>query len=189
MRGAGEKQEITLEQIEDLIGDLRGMAIMLLNLETKAHSIQPTALIYTALRRSKTKGMDWTEVKWSDREKFLRFMHRIMRQALVDHARKRNADRRPKIEYVSPDAIELYDIPATLKEHPEQIIALEDALERLTREDAEMADIIEFHYFSGLNIPEIAKILEVSESTIKRNLKRARMVLYKYILEFLNNSD
>jgi RNA polymerase sigma factor (sigma-70 family) len=116
-------------------------------------------------------------------------MHRIMRQALVDHARKRDADRRPQIEYVSPDAIELYDIPATLKEHPEQIIALEDALERLTKEDAELADIIEFHYFSGINVAEIANLLEVSESTIKRNLKRARMVLYKYILEFLNGTD
>ena len=189
MRGEGIKREITIAQIEDLMGDLRSMAITLLNLESKAHSIQPTALIHTALRRSKTKGMDWSEVKWSDRGKFLRFMHRIMRQALVDHARKRDADRRPQIEYVSPDAIELYDIPTTLKEHPEQIMALEDALERLTKEDAEMADIIEFHYFSGLNVPEIASILEVSESTIKRNLKRARMVLYKYILEFLNDSD
>ena len=86
------------------------MAITLLNLESKAHSIQPTALIHTALRRSKTKGMDWSEVKWSDRGKFLRFMHRIMRQALVDHARKRDADRRPQIEYVdsSVDNYELY---------------------------------------------------------------------------------
>lgn len=189
MRDEGKKHEVTIEEIEDLMGDLRSMAITLLNFESKANSIQPTALIHTALRRSKTKGMDWSEVKWSDRGKFLRFMHRIMRQALVDHARKRDADRRPQIEYVSPDAIELYDIPATLKEHPEQIIALEDALERLTKEDAELADIIEFHYFSGINVAEIANLLEVSESTIKRNLKRARMVLYKYILEFLNGTD
>lgn len=187
MRDEGIEHEVTIEEIEDLMGDLRSMAITLLNFESKAHSIRPTALIHTALRRSKTKGMDWSEVKWSDREKFLRFMHRVMRQALVDHARRRDANRRPQIEYVSPEAIELYDIPTTLKEHPEHIIALEDALERLAKEEAELADIIEFHYFSGLNVAEISKVLEVSESTIKRNLKRARMVLYKYILEFLND--
>lgn len=171
------------------MGDLRSMAIKLLNFESKSNSIQPTALINTALRRSKPHGLDWSEVKWSNRGKFLRFMHRIMRQALVDHARKRNAGRRPIIEYMSPEAIELYDLPTTLKEHPEQIIALEDALERLANEDTEMADLIEFHYFSGLNVAEIAKMLEVSDSTIKRNLNRARLVLYKYILNFLNNDD
>lgn len=187
MRGEGENREITMEEIEDLVEELRSMAIMLLHFESKAHSIQPTALIQTALRRSKSKYLEWPEVKWSDRGRFLRFMHRIMRQALVDHARKRDADRRPRIEFVPPEAIELYDLPTTLKDHPEQIIALEDALERLRKEDHGMADVIEFHYFSGLSVAEISAMLEISDSTVKRNLKRARLALHKYIMEFLNN--
>ena len=128
MQGEGEGEAFSFEDIESLLGELRGAAISLLSMESNAHSVRPTALVHTALRRCKLKGQDWSEVKWKNRKQFFSAMHNSMRKALVDYARRRNAISRPKITFVVPEDIDLHNLTGTAENHPEQIIALEESL-------------------------------------------------------------
>ena len=182
----GEGEEFTMNDIEGLIGDLRNVAISLLSMESNAHSVRPTALVHTALRRCKLKGQEWEDVKWKTRKQFFSTVHGAMRNALVDYARRRNAGSRPKIAFVNPEDIDLYNLPNAAKNHPEQIIALEESLHLLGRTDKELVKIVEHHYFTGLSIVELSKMFDMSEKTIKRRLQKGRVLLHAAIMDFLN---
>lgn len=188
MQGEGKGEEFTIKDIESLIGDLRNAAISLLSLETNADSVRPTALVHTALRRCKLKGQDWSEVKWKNRKQFFATMHGAMRKALVDYARRRNAACRPKIAYVTPEEIDLYNLPNTAENHPEQIIALEESLHQLGQSEKELAEIVQYHYITGLSVADLAKMFEMSEKSIKRRLQKGRILLSEAITDYLNQS-
>ena len=180
-----DTQEITIDHVEDLLGDLRMVARRLLMSERQGISVQPTSLVLSALRRQKGKDMEWDEVTWENRRAFFGAMHHTMRRALVDYARKRNAQKRPSLEYLGGQDIEFYNLRATVEERPEQIIALEEALDWLEESDAERAEIVRHHYFTGSSVQEIAGLLESSERTVKRRLREARILLNKKILAIL----
>jgi RNA polymerase sigma factor (TIGR02999 family) len=106
---------------------------------------------------------------------FLATASRTMRQIMVDHARHRlyqKRDRRQEVslndELVHPEASGLLDC-----------IALDQALDRLQAEDPKLAQVVELHFFVGLSFEEIAKIQDVSLSTVERNWKLARIILYR----------
>jgi len=113
-------------------------------------------------------------------------MHRVMRQALVDHARRKTAKRRPPLSFVEPGDLDFYDLESTLRDKPEQIVALEEALEWLRERDEMLAEVVQHHYFTGLTVPELASFFEISEKTVKRRLAEARLLLHKKALELLN---
>ena len=189
MQGEGEGEAFSLKDIQSLILELRNTAISLLSMESNAHSVRPTSLVHSALRRCTLKGQDWTEIKWKNRKQFFAAMHNAMRKALVDYARRRNAASRPKITYVSPEEIDLHNLADTATNHPEQIIALEESLHTLGQAHKELVEIVEHHYFTGLSIVELSKMFEMSEKSIKRRLQKGRALLHEAIIDYLNESS
>jgi len=172
---------IQLEDLQNLIGELRMMAKRLLSIESQRHSFTPTALAMTALRRVKLKEQDWENVRWENRAHFFAATTTAMRHALIDHARHRKAKGRNAIVYFSPDEILFHDLAAEANDRPERIILLEEALALIEAGDKRLSDLIDQFYFGGYSIPEMAHFAGVSEKTIDRDLKKARTVLKKMV--------
>jgi RNA polymerase sigma factor (TIGR02999 family) len=170
---------VGVADLRELIGELRMMARSLLSTESEAHSFTPTALALTALRRAKLSEQDWEEVQWQNRNHFFFCLAQAMRHALIDHARKRKSKGRDKLIYVSPDELVVRDFPHEAEDRPEQILLLEEALAVLDGADERLARVIEQFYFLRYSIPDIARFAKISEKTVDRDLKRARITLQR----------
>jgi RNA polymerase sigma factor (TIGR02999 family) len=174
-------QAIEIDQLRNLIGELRIMAKRLLCAESRRYSFTPTALAMTALRRVKLQEQDWEDLRWENRAHFFSALTRAMRHALIDHARRRRARGRDQLFYFPPDEILFRDLPAEAEERPELFICLEEALARLGSENQRLADCIQQHYFAGYTVAEMAAFSGLSEKTVDRDLKRARTLLRKML--------
>ncbi|MBX3743788.1 MAG: sigma-70 family RNA polymerase sigma factor [Verrucomicrobiae bacterium] len=172
---------VTVDDLRDLIGELRMVAARLLAFESRNHTYTPTALAMTALRRAKLKEEAWEDVRWENRGHFMAAMSVAMRNALVDHARRRRAKGRSKVLYLPPDEDVFRDLPAAAEEKPERVLMLEEALTRLGEQDARLAGILRQHYYFGYTVAEMAQFQEVSEKTVDRDLKKARVLLRKML--------
>jgi RNA polymerase sigma factor (TIGR02999 family) len=134
-------------------------------------SLVTTALVHEAY----VKLADQARLDLRDRGHFLALAAKAMRQILLDHARKRLAGKRGgAIEHGSFDesAIGLADTKAS------QLVALDDALDRLEALDPRLARIVEVRFFAGLSVIEAADALGLSERTVKRDWQKARAFLY-----------
>jgi RNA polymerase sigma factor (TIGR02999 family) len=170
--GQGERQ--ALEQLIPLVfDDLRRMARRYLRREPEGHTLQPTALVNEVYCRL----LDQSRIHWQNREQFFGVAALIMRRILLDHAKGRQAEKRGgKIAKVSID--EARDVAAM---RDPDLIALDEALTRLAELDARQSRIVELRYFMGLTIEEIAEVLGLSETTIKREWQIARRWLFREI--------
>lgn len=168
---------IGYEDLQNLVGELRMMARGLLRSESNAYSVTPTALAMSALLRAKAASEDWENVRWENRAHFFSALARAMRRALIDHARRRIARGRSNIRPCAPDDAALLNLPAEAEARPEGVLMLEEALERLENEDAQLADLVKLHYFAGYSSVEIARFLGINEKTVDRHLNRARVLL------------
>ncbi len=177
---------ITIDDVQSLMSDLRAIALNLLSKEGSAHSVSPTALVMSGLRRYKVQDQDWSEITWDNRCHCFGSLHLMMQRALTDYARRRNAQRRPKLTYVEASDVDLYDLPRMLEEAPERWIALEEALCWLEKKDPELSQIIQCHYLSDMKLEELARWLNASTRTVKRRLAEGKLLLHRKILEFLN---
>jgi RNA polymerase sigma factor (sigma-70 family) len=157
------------------------MARRLLHTESHAHSFTPTALAMTALRRAKLKAQDWETVRWENRAHFFSALCVAMRHALVDRARKRSARGREHILYFPPDENLFRDLPADTEDKPARVILLEEALARLETEDKRLSEVVHQFYFMSYSVSEIAGFNGVSEKTVDRDLKKARIVLRRLL--------
>jgi hypothetical protein len=186
-------EPITWDQLNALMGDLRAMARNLLRLEGNAHSLHhPTALVLTALRRQVNGGIsrsevNWNEVTWRNRQYFFGAMHKAMRRALLDHARRRKKKRR--IQFVQIEEIHLGNLARAAEEQPEQIEAFRIALERLREQNSGWAGLIEHHYLSGYTWEEAARVMGIGEKAARRHGEQARLLLHREILKILNEED
>lgn len=176
-------QVISVEDLQNLIGELRVLARRLLATESGTHSFTPTMLAMTALRRVKLKEQDWEEVRWENRAHFFSALSLAMRNALIDHARRRSARGRDAIIYFPPDETFFGNLAAEADEKPERIILLEEALARIEAHDQRLTDILRQFYYAGYSTSEIAHFAGVSEKTVDRDLKRARVLLRKMLEE------
>jgi RNA polymerase sigma-70 factor (ECF subfamily) len=150
--------------------ELRRIAGALMRSERADHTLQPTAVVHEALLRL----MEGEPVSFANRAHFFAIAARIMRRLLVDHARRRVADKRGGEDI---QQVELEDGLALTLQQSSDVLALHDALEQLERLDERQARIVEMHYFAGNSVDEIAAIVEVSERTVKRELQTARLFL------------
>jgi RNA polymerase sigma-70 factor (ECF subfamily) len=149
--------------------ELKRQARILMSGERSNHTLQPTALVHEAfLRLAKQTGVDW-----ENRNHFYGIASRLMRQILVDHARHHAAAKRGN----RPVHYSLEDVDIPVEERAESILILNDALERLERLDEQQAKVVEMRFFAGLNNREIAEALNVSERTVLREWKMARLWL------------
>ena len=174
---------IGVEDLRNLVGELRMMARQLLSTESQAHSFTPTALAMTALRRMKLKEQDWEDVRWENRAHFFAALIKAMRHALVDHARRRRAKGRNNLVYLPPDEAVFRDLPAEAEERPERILRLEEAVARLGATEARLAGVIHQFYYLGYSTSEMGRFAKVSEKTVDRDLKKARTLLRKMLEE------
>jgi len=155
--------------------ELRRMAASRLRRERADHTLQATALVNeTYLRLIEVDTVDW-----QSRSHFFALAAKLMRRILVDHARARRARKRGG----SRESINLDDVLVFTTPRSEQMIALDDALNRLGTYDPRQGQIVELRFFGGLSEEEIAAHLGISARTVKRDWRMAKAWLYKELSE------
>jgi RNA polymerase sigma factor (TIGR02999 family) len=156
-----------------LYNRLRAMAYQCLKSERRYQSLGPTALVHEAyLRFQKAEQMDIT-----GREHFLTLAARAMRRILVDRARARRSQKRGK----EPMRTELVDSMMMTDHDAEEIISVDQALEKLSRRSPRQAQLVELRYFAGFSEEETATAMGISVRTVRREWDTARTRLKEAI--------
>ncbi|MCP4660100.1 MAG: sigma-70 family RNA polymerase sigma factor [bacterium] len=153
--------------------ELRRIAAGYFEQEAKDHTLQPTALVnevYLKLVGRRT-------VQWKNRAHFFGSAAELMRRVLVDHARGRKTAKRGS----GAPKISLDESIALPEERDLDLIALDDALKGLAEIDPRQSRIVELRFFAGLTVDEIAEVLGISPTTVKREWKTARVWLFRQI--------
>ena len=151
--------------------ELRRVADRQLRRERSGHTLVATALAHEAYLRL----VDHARVEWQGRAHFFAIAARAMRQILVDHARKKGAEKRGGDRYRTT----LGDASDERELSREDLLALDEALGRLAQLDERLSQVIELRFFGGLTEKEISAVLDVPKRTIQRDWARARAWLYK----------
>ena len=170
---AGDRS--ALDELMPLVyGELRRIAQAFMRRQRQGHTLQPTALVNEAF----VKLFDSARPEVVDRAHLLALISRVMRQVLVDHARSAHADKRGggALRVTLGDA-QTPD-PAT----PFDLLALDEALERLARVSEQQVRIVELRYLGGLSVEEAAAVLDVSPTTVKRDAAMAKAWLYRELV-------
>ena len=152
--------------------ELRRVAQAQLRRERIDHTLEPAALVNEVYMRL----VGQRRVDWQDRGHFFALASREMRRILIDHARKRHAEKRAGFvgERISvADAVDPHSAADA------DVLDLHEALSQLADESPRLADVLEMRYFGGLTIEEIAAVQEMSPATVKRDLAEAREWLRK----------
>jgi len=167
LRKWSEGDESALEQLTPLVYDeLHRLAHQHMRREQAGHILQTSALINEAYLRLVDQGT----TAWENRGHFFGIAARLMRQILVDEARKRNSAKRGGTMVQVP----LDDIGMLAQEQAGNVIALDDALKNLQAIDERQSNIVELRFFGGLSIEETADVLKVSPGTVMREWTFAR---------------
>lgn len=154
------------EQLLGLVYDeLRVLAGSYMRRERDDHTLQPTALVHEAFLRL-SQG---AAVSWNDRAHFFRVAAQAMRRVLIDHARKVRSDKRGQ-----GMKNQLLEGQIAIAGLDVDLLALDQALQRLAKLDARLLQVVELRFFGGLKIEEIAELLDVSARTVKRDWRSAR---------------
>jgi RNA polymerase sigma factor (TIGR02999 family) len=148
-----------------LYRELRAVAANYMRAERQNHTLEPTALVHEAFIRL----VDQKRVNWQNRAHFLAIAARTMRRILIDHARRQKADKRG-----GGSRVTLHEDLAAGGGSGVDILALEQALERLLRVDERVHQVVELRFFAGLDVRETAAVLGISEPTVKRDWRFAR---------------
>lgn len=168
----GDRQ--ALDQVYPLVYDeLRLAARRALSRERDGLTLQATELVDEAFL--KLVGTD--NVEWQGRAHFIAIAARAIRQILVDHARRVRAEKRGG----GAEHVTLGDADAAVTVPSEELIALDEALGRLSELDPRLRTVVEYRFFGGLSEREIAGVLDVSERTVQRDWIKARAWLHKEI--------
>jgi len=161
----------------DVYTELRALAARYLHRERKSHTLQPTALAHEAY----LKLVGQTRVDWQGRAHFLAIAAQAMRQILVDHARRHRAAKRGGNRH----RIALDDNLVIESNRNVDLLALEDALTKLTKLDPRQAQMVELRFFGGLSIAEVAKVTGIS----KRSVEREWTMVRAWLRRELSRSD
>jgi RNA polymerase sigma factor (TIGR02999 family) len=150
--------------------ELRRVAHFHLSGQRRDHTLQTTALVNEAYLRL----ADQTNPRWQNRAHFFAVAARAMRQILVSYARTQQAQKR------GGGALKLeFDEAALVSpEESKEIVELHEALQQLSALDSRKAQIVELKYFGGLNYDEIAEVLKISRTTVRRDWEFAKVWLY-----------
>ena len=148
--------------------ELRRLAASYLRKERQGHTLQPTALVHEAYIRL----VDQKNPTWQSRSHFFGVAARVMRQILVDHARRRQAAKRAGANV--PLEAARFQVEST-----GDLIALDAGLTALENIDARKSRAIELRYFGGFSMEEVAQALSVSVITARRDLRMAEAWLHR----------
>lgn len=163
-----------LDQLTPMVyGQLRQIARQLFRRERGSHTLQPTALVHEAFVR-----LIGVKIDWQSRAQFFALVARMMRRLLVNEAEARMAAKRGGGL-----------LRVTLGENSTEtsvqsdVLELDAALSRLAVNDPRKSEVLELHYFGGLTHPEIGSALAISESTVRRELRVAKLWLHRLLGE------
>lgn len=152
---------------------LRMIATRLMLSERNDHTLSVNGLIHETYLR-----LFSTSASWQNREHFYRIFSRTMKRTLIDYARTRNAAKREgrKNRLSIGEAVQVSDAPE------EPAMELKMAVEKLAAFDQRLAHIIKLRFYQQLSIQEIAKQLSISTRTVDRDLKRAKLLLFRSLV-------
>jgi RNA polymerase sigma-70 factor, ECF subfamily len=155
-----------------LYEELRELARRYMRRERSDHTLQPTALVHEAYLRL----VDQRDVAWRSRAHFLGIAAQAMRRVLVDHARRHRAGKRGGGHRITlVDALESEGSHAGAPAASVvDLVAMDQALERLGELDPRALRVVELRYFAGLDVAEAAEVLNLSPATVKRDWRDAR---------------
>jgi len=170
----GNGDEKALERLTPPVyQELHRMAHQLMARERPGHMLQTTALINEAYLRL----IDWRNVQWQNRAHFFATCAGMMRRILVDFARARDyAKRGADLRMISLD-----EAAEVSPDRSPEIVAIHEALERLEVTDARKGRVVELRVFGGLEINEVAEVLQVSRRTVINDWNFAKAWLYRGI--------
>jgi RNA polymerase sigma factor (TIGR02999 family) len=168
--GDGKALDILLPRVYK---ELRRLARHQLRNERPDHTLQSAALVHEAYLRL----VGVSPPKWESRTHFFAIAAQLMRQILVDYARRHGAAKRGGSVY----KLSLEDAVATPREEEVDIVALDDALRALARIDERQSRVVELRFFAGLSLNEISKALEIAPATAQRDWTAARAWLHREI--------
>jgi RNA polymerase sigma factor (TIGR02999 family) len=169
-----------LDRLMPLVyAELRRLAGAVLSRESSGHTLQPTALVHEAYARMAAQR----QPDFTSRAHFLSIAARVMRQILVDYARRRKADKRgsgrQNVSLEDACGSSLEKACGSAVEMPAVMIALSDALESLERQDARKARLIEMRFFGGLTLEEAAEVDGSTVESVRYELRLAQAWLHR----------
>ena len=169
--GGGDRQ--ALERLyEHVYGELRAMARSGMRRERGDHTLQPTALVNEAFIR-----LNPADSVWQNRRHFFGAAAQAMRRILVDHAREKQAERRGD----GLRRVTLSDLDIGAPETDLDVLAVNEAVDRLAVEDPHLAEMVNLRFFVGMSIADTAQALDLSPATVKRDWAFARAWLHDHI--------
>lgn len=158
-----------------LYHEFRDLAASYLRREGPGHTLQPTALVHEAFM----KLIDQTRVDWKGRTHFFAVGAQVMRRILVDHARRRLRDKRGG----GRQRVELTDDITISRERDADVLAVDEALDKLQSIDPRQAKVVELRFFGGMTVAEVAESLGVSKRTVEADWTHARAWLRRELSE------
>jgi RNA polymerase sigma-70 factor (ECF subfamily) len=170
----GEGDQAAFNQLLPLVYDeLHRLASSYMGHERPNHTLQTTALVNEAYLRL----ADQRDARWQNRVHFFAVAAKVMRQILIDHARRRTRAKRGG----NQTRLSLDEAAILSDERATDLLALDDALTKLAGVDARKSRVVELRFFSGLTIEEVAEVFKVHPKTIARDWALARAWIYREI--------
>ncbi|CAN5393445.1 ECF-type sigma factor [soil metagenome] len=170
----GNQQAFNLV-FEHVYGTLRQMAHRILAYKRYNDTLNTTALVHEAYE----KLVGNQEIDWEDRSHFFSVAAKAMRFILIDYARAQTSQKRGGRDQILPlDALQL-----AVVERSSELMALDEALDLLMKNNSRLGNLVELKFFGGLTYKEIATLTGYSERTLKRDWERARTWIYSVMKE------
>ena len=155
--------------------ELRRLASSYMRRERVDHTLQPTALVHEAY----LKLIEQRSVNWQSRAHFFGIAAQLMRRILIDHARSHTREKRGgEQKKVSLDEVFVFS-----EQQADELLAVDDSVNRLEKIDPRQARVVELRFFGGLGVEEVAEVLGVSPKTVKRDWSVAKAWLYADLKE------
>ncbi len=168
----GGGDESALDRLMPLVYDeLRRLAHRYMSHERPGHTLQTTALVNEAYLRL----VNWREARWQNRAHFFAVAAQMMRRILVDFARDRQYLKRGG----GALRVSLDKAASFTKSRSEDLVALDEALAALAEVDRRKGRVVEMRFFGGLSVKEVAEVLKVSEETVMRDWRLAKVWLLR----------
>ena len=161
-----------LEKLVPLVeSELHRLAHHYMGRERPGHTLQTSALVNEAYIRL----IDWKNVRWQNRAHFFAVSAQLMRRILVDFARERNYLKRGG----GALQVSLAEAESLPLERNDDLVALDEALAKLSQFDDRKGRVVELRFFGGLSVREVAEVLKVSEETVMRDWRLAKVWLLR----------